>query len=125
MNENANAPIRKDATIPHTANGLGMKRDLKPGEHQADVIRVGMRTDRQPRQGLQPVRFECLQVVRTTEYPQDGEVAERDDDQGGGLDQPPARGQQGDDSIDWAEYRVESNDQGDIDREDGEIAGSA
>ena len=28
MKENAHAPIRKDATIPHAANALGMKRDL-------------------------------------------------------------------------------------------------
>jgi len=30
MNENALAPIRKDANIPHAANTLGMKRDLNP-----------------------------------------------------------------------------------------------
>jgi hypothetical protein len=66
-------------------------KPTKPGEHQADVLRIGMRTDGQPRQGLQPVRFECMQVVRTTEYPQNVEITERDGDQGCGLDQPPAR----------------------------------
>ncbi len=84
-----------------------------------------MRTDRQPGQGLQPVRFECMQVVRTTEYPQNLEVTERDDDQGCGLDQPPARGQQREASIDWHEDHVKSNDQDDIKREDSEITGGA
>jgi hypothetical protein len=38
-----------------------------------------------------------------------------------GLDQPPARGQQSEASIDWHEDHAKSNDQDHIDREDGEI----
>src|SRR5437867_1115958 len=66
-----------------------------------------------------------MQIVRTTQYPQNVEVIERDDDQACGLDQPPARGQQSEASIDWLENHVKSHDQDDIDREDGEIAGGA
>src|SRR5476649_2039739 len=33
-----------------------------------------MRTDRQPRQGLQPIRFERMQVICTTQYPQNVEA---------------------------------------------------
>src|ERR1700724_2487982 len=88
MNENAPAPIRKDATPP---------------------------------QRLQLVRSECMQVAGAAQCPQDVEVPERDGDQGCGLDQPPARGQQREASIDWHEDHVKSNDQDDIKREHGEI----
>src|ERR1035437_7935939 len=95
----------------------------QPGEHQADVIRSAMRTDGQHRQRLQPVRFEYIQVVRATEDPQNVEVTQRDNNQDRGLYQPPSRGQQSEASIDRHEDHVKSNDQGDIDREDGEITG--
>lgn len=84
-----------------------------------------MRTDRQPREGLQLVRFECMQVVRTAQDPQNVEVTERDDDQDCGLDQPPARGQQSQASSTGIEDDVKSRDQDDVEREDGEIAGDA
>src|SRR5450756_131463 len=106
---------------PQIAEG----RTSKPGEHQADSIRSVMLSDRQPCQGLQLVRFECMQVVRTTQYPQNVKITERYDDQDRSLDQPPARGQQSQASIDWHEDHVKSHDQDDIEREDGEIAGDA
>ena len=37
----------------------------KPGEHQANVIHIVMRTDLQPGQRLQSISFECLQVDST------------------------------------------------------------
>ncbi len=44
-------------------------------------VHIGMRSERQSRQCLQLVRFECMQVVGATQYPQNFEITERDDDE--------------------------------------------
>ena len=66
-----------------------------------------------------------MQVVGATEYSQHVEVTERHDDQGCSLDQPPARGKQGEASIDSNEDYEKSSDQDDIEREDEEITRDA
>ena len=126
---------RKDKNTPQPANALGMKPDLnhrsaeggasKSGEYQANFVRIGMPTDRQPPQRLQLICFECLQIASTAQDPQNIEVTERDDDQDCGLYQPPTQGEQGNAPIDRFEDYVKSGDEDHIDREDNEIAGDA
>ena len=57
---------------------------FSPGKDQADVVRGAMRTDRQPRQRLQSIRFERSQVVCAAENSQHVEVSQRgyDEDRG-------------------------------------------
>jgi hypothetical protein len=74
---------------------------------------------------MQSTCFECLQIGRTAQDSQNVEVSQRDDNQDCGLYQPPTCRQQGNAPIDRLEDHVKSSDQGDIDSEDGEIAGDA
>src|SRR3954470_7293139 len=80
-------------------NKAGLEPQIAEGgapqtsKYQADVIGIVMRTDRQPRQRLHTIRFECLQVASTAQDPQYVEVSQGDDDQDGGLYQPPTQGQ--------------------------------
>jgi len=135
MKEKANAPIRKEANTRQAANTPRDEAGLEPqiakggasksGKYQTDVVRSVMRTDRQPRQRLQLTYFECLQIIGTTQDSQNIEVIQSDDDQDCSLYQPPTCGQQGKHSVDRLEDNVKSGDQGNIDSEDGEIAGDA
>src|SRR4030095_4747564 len=94
-------------------------------EHQTHAVRGAMRADGQPRQHIQSIQLEGLQVLRTAQDSQDVEVAQRGDAQDGGLDQSPTQGHQGEAPVDGLQNHVERGDERDVEREGDEIAGDA
>ena len=70
-----------------------------------------MGSEREPRQRVQPVRFEGMQVAGAAQDPKNFEVTERHGDQCGGLDQPPGGRHESQAATDRLEDQVQSDDQ--------------